>query len=103
MSTDSVRQWLNGEIVRSERVKKYYGVAALIGALFFLYICMGYGAARQQHRLGQVQKEMLDAKYRYMTICATWNGETRPSQIETKLQTMGSRVEQSTLPPTKLK
>ncbi len=103
MSTDSVRHWLNGEIFRSEKVKRYYGVALLIALLFFLYICMGYGAARQQHRLGQVQKEMLDAKYRYMTICATWNGETRPTQIEIKLQEKGSRVEQSTLPPVKLK
>lgn len=103
MSTDSIRHWMSGEALSGQSAKGYYGVAILIGALFFLYICMGYGAARQQHRLGQVQKEMLDARYRYMTICATWNGETRPSQIETKLQTMGSRMEQSTLPRTKIK
>lgn len=102
MSTDSVRHWLNGEVFRSEKVKRHYGVVLLIALLFLLYICLGYGAARQQHRLGQVQKEMLDAKYRYLTICATWNGETRPTQIETKLQEKGKGVEQSTLPPVKI-
>ena len=41
---------------------------ALIVALVFVYILMGYQAGRQQHRLTDTKKEMLDAKFRYMTI-----------------------------------
>ena len=68
----------------------------------FLYILTGYQAVKQQHRLTDTKKEMLDAKFRYMTISAELTNTTRQSQIIKALQENGSTLQENTKPPTKI-
>ena len=100
--THYIQSWLNGDKLRSEKVKEQYPLIALIACLVFLYILVGYQAARQQHRLTDTKKEMLDAKFRYMTISAQLTNTTRQSHIIEVLDTNGSALQENTKPPTKI-
>jgi hypothetical protein len=97
-----IQSWLNGDLLRSKRIREQYPLIGLIVALVFLYILTGYQAVKQQHRLTDTKKEMLDAKFRYMTISAELTNTTRQSQIIKALQENGSTLQENTKPPTKI-
>jgi hypothetical protein len=98
-----IQSWLNGDKLRSKRFREQYPLIGLIVALVFLYILTGYQATRQQHRLTDTKKEMLDAKFRYMTISAKLTNTTRQSQIIEALRANGSSLQENTTPPVKIK
>ena len=97
-----IQSWLNGDKLRSKRLKEQYPLLGLIAVLVFLYILTGYQSAKQQHRLTDTKKEMLDAKFRYMTISAQLTNTTRQSQIIEALRENGSARQENTVPPTKV-
>jgi len=75
----------------------------LITGLVFIYILMGYQSVKQQHQLTDTKKEMLDAKFRYMTISAQLTNTTRQSQVVEALRENSSFLQENTVPPTKIK
>ena len=89
--------------MRSKSIREQYPLIALIVALFFLYILIGYRAAEQQKYLTDTKKEMLDAKFKYMTISAQLTNTTRQSQIIEALNEKGSALKENTVPPVKIK
>ena len=97
-----IQSWLNGDLLRSKRIREQYPLIGLIVGLIFLYILTGYQAVKQQHRLTDTKKEMLDAKFRYMTISAELTNTTRQSQVIKALQEHGSTLQENTKPPTKI-
>ena len=97
-----IQSWLNGDKLRSQKVREYYPLIGLIVGLIFLYILTGYQSAKQQHRLTDTKKEMLDAKFRYMTISAQLTNTTRQSQVVKALKEQGSALQENTVPPTKV-
>jgi len=97
-----IQSWLNGDLLRSRKIKEQYPLIGLIVGLIFLYILTGYQAVKQQHRLTDTKKEMLDAKFRYMTISAQLTDKTRQSQIIKALQENGSTLQENTKPPVKI-
>ena len=101
--THDIQSWLNGDQLRSKRFRDQYPLIALITALIFVYILTGYQSAKQQHRLTDTKKEMLDAKFRYMTISAQLTNTTRQSQVIEVLRTNGSALQENRIPPTKIK
>ena len=98
-----IQSWLNGDKLRSKRLKEQYPLIGLIVGLVFLYILTGYQSDKQQLRLTDTKKEMLDAKFRYMTISAQLTNTTRQSQIIEVLQTQGSALKENNVPPVKIK
>jgi hypothetical protein len=97
-----IQSWLNGDKLRSEKFKEQYPLFGLIVALVFLYILTGYQSAKQQNHLTDIKKEMLDAKFRYMTISAELTNSTRQSQTLESLKANGSKLQENTIPPTKV-
>jgi uncharacterized membrane-anchored protein YhcB (DUF1043 family) len=97
-----IQSWLNGDLLRSKRFREQYPLIGLIVGLVFLYILTGYQAVKQQHRLSDTKKEMLDAKFRYMTISAQLTNATRQSQVLEALRENGSNLKENTVPPTKI-
>ena len=97
-----IQSWLNGDKLRSRKIREQYPLIGLIVGLIFLYILTGYQSAKQQHRLTDTKKEMLDAKFRYMTISAQLTNTTRQSQIIEALRANGSSLQENTKPPTKI-
>jgi uncharacterized membrane-anchored protein YhcB (DUF1043 family) len=98
-----IQSWLNGDRFRSKRFREQYPLIGLIVGLIFLYILTGYQAVKQQHRLTDTKKEMLDAKFRYMTISAQLTNATRQSQIIEALNEKGSTLQENRIPPVKVK
>ena len=98
-----IQSWLNGDKLRSEKFREQYPLIALIVVLIFLYILTGYQSAKQQHQLTDTKKEMLDAKFRYMTISAQLTNTTRQSQIIEVLKENGSELQENRTPPVKIK
>ena len=96
-----IQSWLNGDKLRSRKIREQYPLIGLIVGLIFLYILTGYQAAKQQHRLTDTKKEMLDAKFRYMTISAQLTNTTRQSQVLEALRANGSKVQENNVAPTK--
>ena len=101
--THNIQSWLNGDRLRSKSIREQYPLIGLIVGLVFLYILTGYQAVKQQHRLTDTKKEMLDAKFRYMTISAQLTNTTRQSQIIEVLRENGSSLQENNIPPTKIK
>ena len=101
--THDIQSWLNGDKLRSKKIREQYPLIGLIIGLVFLYILTGYQSAKQQHRLTDTKKEMLDAKFRYMTISAQLTNATRQSQIIEALHANESALQENTVPPTKIK
>jgi len=97
-----IQSWLNGDKLRSKWLREQYPLIGLIVGLIFLYILTGYQSDKQQHRLTDTKKEMLDAKFRYMTISAQLTNTTRQSQIALALKENGSKVQENTVPPVKI-
>ena len=97
-----IQSWLNGDLLRSRRLRAQYPLFGLIVGLVFLYILTGYQSVKQQHRLTDTKKEMLDAKFRYMTISAQLTNTTRQSQVTEALREQGSSLQENTQPPTKI-
>ena len=97
-----IQSWLNGDKLRSRRLREQYPLIGLIIVLIFLYILTGYQSAKQQHRFTDTKKEMLDAKFRYMTVSAQLTDATRQSQVGEVLRQNGSTLQENTVPPTKI-
>lgn len=98
-----IQSWLNGDMLRSQKIREQYPLIGLIVGLVFLYILTGYQSAKQQHRLTDTKKEMLDAKFRYMTISAQLTNSTRQSQVIEVLKVNGSELQENRVPPVKVK
>ena len=98
-----IQSWLNGDKLRSQKIREQYPLIGLIVGLVFLYILTGYQSAKQQHRLTDTKKEMLDAKFRYMTISAQLTNSTRQSQVIEVLKVNGSELQENRVPPGKVK
>ena len=98
-----IQSWLNGDMLRSQKIREQYPLIGLIVGLVFLYILTGYQSAKQQHRLTDTKKEMLDAKFRYMTISAQLTNSTRQSQVIEVLKENGSELQENRVPPVKIK
>ena len=101
-NSHDIQSWLNGDMLRSQKIREQYPLIGLIVGLVFLYILTGYQAAKQQHRLTDTKKEMLDAKFRYMTISAQLTDATRQSTVGEVLRENGSTLQENTIPPTKV-
>lgn len=97
-----IQSWLNGDRLRSKKIREQYPLIGLIVGLIFLYILTGYQSVKQQHRLTDTKKEMLDAKFRYMTISAQLTNTTRQSQVMEALHTNGSDLQENRVPPIKI-
>lgn len=98
-----IQSWLNGDKLRSKKIREQYPLIGLIVGLVFLYILTGYQSAKQQHRLTDTKLEMLDAKFRYMTISAQLTNTTRQSQVIEALRANGSELRENNVPPVKIK
>ena len=100
--THDIQSWLNGDLLRNQKIKEQYPLIGLIVGLIFIYILTGYQAVKQQHRLTDTKKEMLDAKFRYMTISAQLTDKTRQSQVIMALQENESTLQENRVPPVKI-
>ena len=98
MEARNIQGWLNGEKLRSSKVRKQYKLIGLILVLIFVYITAGYRAMEQQHRLNDLRKEVRDKKFEYLTISSQLVNETRQSRVAKQLEERGSQLKPNKVP-----
>lgn len=101
ITTQNIQSWLNGEKLHS-LWHKHSKLLVLWLVLLMVYIYMGYRAASLQHSVSDMQKELLDAKYEYLTISAQLVSTTKQSEIAATLEQKGSTLRDNTTPPIKI-
>lgn len=89
---------LSGDIFTREKVQQQYRLIALIVVLFAVYINCGYRAQQQQHRIAELNKEIADAKFEYLSISAQLVEQTRQSVVAKRLEEQGSKIKVSNKP-----
>ncbi|MBR6117342.1 MAG: hypothetical protein IKQ11_00590 [Paludibacteraceae bacterium] len=99
---NKIQSWLNGDLLRSKGLRRQYPLIGLIAGLIFIYILIGYQSVRQQHRLSDAKQEMMDAKFKYMTINAELTNATRQSNIIEALKAKGSTLKENNKPTIKI-
>ncbi len=83
---------LSGEVFTREKVRGQYLLMLLIFVLFGFYINAGYHAQRQQRRLAELNRQIEEAHYEYLTVSAQLVEQTRQSVISRRLEENGSKV-----------
>lgn len=91
----SIKDILSGDILAQQWVRRQYKLTLLICGLFFVYIYFGYQSERQQDRLNDLNKELLDAYFTQQTINAQVMTMTRQSSISKLLEEQGSNLKES--------
>lgn len=93
-----VQEVLSGEVFTRDWVQRQYGLIALIFVMFAVYINCGYTAQRKQHRIAELNRELEDAHFEYLTVSAQLVEQTRQSVILKQLEENGSKVKMSNRP-----
>lgn len=96
--TKKIQEVLNGELLRSEWVRKQYKLIGLIVVLVFIYILAGYHSMQQQHQLTDLRKEVRDKKFEYLTLSTELVTVTRQSQVIKELEQRGSKLKENKTP-----
>lgn len=101
--TRKIQGFLNGELLRSQWVRKQYKLIALIVGLVFIYILAGYRSMQQQHRLTDLRKEVRDKKFEYLTLSTELATVTRQSRVVKELEQRGSNLKENKKPMVRIK
>ena len=96
--TRKIQGFLNGELLRSEWVRKQYKLIGLIVCLVFIYILAGYHSMQQQRRLSDLREEVKDKKFEYLTLSTQLVTVTRQSQVVKELESRGSKIKENKKP-----
>lgn len=94
----TVQDVLNGNIFNHEAVREQRKLFALILIMIIIYIFQGFAAQKQQARIVQLNKEIQDAHYEYLTVNAELVKMSRQSVIGQRLHDAGSKVKESNTP-----
>lgn len=89
---------LSGNFTRRENIQRLYPFIFMMVGLFCVYIYNGYQAQRQQVKLAQINKEITNAQFEYLSISAQLMEQTRQSKVAEKLKAQGSNIITSTTP-----
>lgn len=98
----SAREIFNGDIWTRAFIRRQYKLFGLIIFLFLLSINNGYQCEKQHIKITQLEKDLRDVQYEYITLNAELVSISRQSTISQRLQANGSRVKESSTPPIKL-
>jgi len=89
---------LSGEVFTRDNIRQYYPLIFLIVGLTALYIDCGYRAQRQQRQIAELNRQIEDAHFEYLTVSAQYVEQTRQSVIAKRLEEQGSKIKTSTKP-----
>lgn len=89
---------LSGDVFTREKVRKQYRLILLIVFLFAVYINCGYRAQQQQKRIAELDRQIEEAQYEYLSVSAQLVEYTRQSVVARRLEEQGSKVKISDRP-----
>lgn len=91
---------LGGDFLRNEQTMKSFPVLLYVAMLIVLYIANMYYAEKKVRQIEQLNSEMKELRYEYISTKSELMYESKQSQIARSLTETGIR--ESTVPPNKL-
>jgi len=99
ITSSSLRDILNGNILTKRFFQKQYGLLIMIAVLTFLYVDNRYYCETQLAKEIDLKKKIQDVKYESLTISAELMNISRQSNVMKKVNESGSNLTESTTPP----
>ena len=88
----TVKRFLNGDIFRSEPLRKQYPLLLLVLVLIIVYIMAGYQAMDQQNEIYRLRQELKTARFQYLSAYTEYAGLTRQTAIMMRLEEQQSTL-----------
>ncbi|MBO7502133.1 MAG: hypothetical protein J6T32_02830 [Paludibacteraceae bacterium] len=98
MKNITAQEILNGDILTRKWVTNQKWVALLVFALLVLYVYSAYAAQRQQRKIDDLKKELVDEQYTLSTKRAELTKLTRQSSLSEELNKRGSQLRENQEP-----
>ena len=92
------QETMSGDVLLRERVRAQMPFVGMICAMFVIYMFCNYRAQTQQRQISQLNKQLEDAHFEYLTLQAELVEQSRQSYILQRLQENGSNVTISNQP-----
>ena len=99
LQSSSVRDFLNGNVLKMNIVRRQGWLLILICVLLFVYINNRYESEKTLSYISELKKEIQDAKYESLTISAELTEISRQSNIMLLLRSKGMRLKPGNEPP----
>ncbi len=99
LSSSSVRDFLNGNILKMNVVRRQGWVFLLVVVLLFVYINNRYESEKTLSYISELKKEIQDAKYEALTISAELTEISRQSTIIQLLKNNNMMLRPGDQPP----
>lgn len=93
---------LGGGILKEDFIIKHTKMIVLIFVLLFLYISNRYTCIIKLREIDRLQIQLKEAKSEALSISVRLTGDTRPSQVEDLVKSLGLKLEKAKTPPYKL-
>jgi L-cystine uptake protein TcyP (sodium:dicarboxylate symporter family) len=100
--TKSVKDFLGGNFLNSEFLKKQYGVIIVLVVVSFIGIALRYHCEKQLAEIDKLQRNLENARYTYLTISCDLIEESRESKVAETVKEKGIALQKSKTPPYKL-
>lgn len=99
LKSSSIRDFLNGNILMKNFLRKQYLLLIMIAVLSFIYIDNRLYCEKQLSRAIQLEKQVLDLKYESLTISSELMQISRQSSVQRMLQQRNIDLKESRTPP----
>lgn len=93
-----IKSLLNGDLFRSEFIRKQYPLLGLVAVLIMVYIMAGYHAIDQQKQIVKLRREIDESKFEYLSLYTDYVRVTRQTVVVEQLEEMGSSLEMNMRP-----
>lgn len=98
----TLKEIFTGNIWTRESIKDQWKLIVLILIFLVVYVNSGYKCEEQLKRISQLQKELVDLRYEYLTLSSELVDKSRQSNISDRLRDSGSNVAESQTPAIKI-
>jgi hypothetical protein len=102
-SHTGIRGILNGSFLTWKFFRRQYLLVGLLVVLSILYINNRYESEKMMKRIGELKREIKDAKYESLTISAELTEISRQSNIEDLLRKKNMQLKTGDRPPIVIK
>jgi cell division protein FtsL len=85
----ATQEVLGGGIFESERSFRMFPFLIYLAFLAFVYISVDYMAEGQVRKIGQLEKEVKELRYEYVSVKSNLMSISKQSQLEKRLERLG--------------
>jgi hypothetical protein len=98
VSKQHIKSLLNGDLFRTEAIRKQYPLLGLLAVLTMVYILADYHAIDQQKQIIQMRRQINESRFEYLSIYTELVRVSRQTVVIDQLEEKGSSLEMNMRP-----